>query len=68
MFNFDFKKFIGGNIIVYVSIICISLKKGRVEIRIVKIYDSFCLLESDCFFVIGEDGIGDLVFKDMEKN
>ena len=65
MFNPDPKKPIGGNIIAHASTTRISLKKGRAETRIAKIYDSPCLPESDCLFAINEDGIGDPAPKDM---
>ncbi|KAB5580966.1 Rad51-domain-containing protein [Coniochaeta sp. 2T2.1] len=68
MFNPDPKKPIGGNIIAHASTTRISLKKGRGETRIAKIYDSPCLPESDCMFAINEDGIGDPAPKDMEKD
>ncbi|KAI1410783.1 DNA repair protein rhp51 [Hypoxylon sp. FL1857] len=68
MFNPDPKKPIGGNIIAHASTTRISLKKGRAETRIAKIYDSPCLPESDCLFAINEDGIGDPAPKDMEKD
>ncbi|KAI0879307.1 DNA repair protein rhp51 [Hypoxylon argillaceum] len=67
MFNPDPKKPIGGNIMAHASTTRISLKKGRGETRIAKIYDSPCLPESDCLFAINEDGIGDPAPKDMEK-
>ncbi|CEJ90669.1 Putative DNA repair protein RAD51/RHP55 [[Torrubiella] hemipterigena] len=67
MFNPDPKKPIGGNIIAHASTTRISLKKGRGETRIAKIYDSPCLPESDTLFAIGEDGIGDPAPKDMEE-
>jgi DNA repair protein RAD51 len=65
MFNPDPKKPIGGNIIAHASTTRISLKKGRAETRVAKIYDSPCLPESDCLFAINEDGIGDPAPKDM---
>ncbi|CAF9905556.1 MAG: RecA recombinase Rhp51 [Gomphillus americanus] len=68
MFNPDPKKPIGGNIIAHASTTRLSLKKGRGETRICKIYDSPCLPESDCIFAINEDGIGDPVEKDMAKD
>ncbi|KAL2887731.1 DNA repair protein rhp51 [Ceratocystis lukuohia] len=68
MFNPDPKKPIGGNIIAHASTTRLSLKKGRGETRIAKIYDSPCLPESDCLFAIGEDGIGDPAPKDLEKD
>jgi DNA repair protein RAD51 len=67
MFNPDPKKPIGGNIIAHASTTRLSLKKGRGETRICKIYDSPCLPESDCMFAINEDGIGDPSPKDLEK-
>ncbi|KAH7133649.1 DNA repair protein RAD51 [Dactylonectria macrodidyma] len=68
MFNPDPKKPVGGNIIAHASTTRISLKKGRAETRIAKIYDSPCLPESDTLFAIGEEGIGDPAPKDMEKD
>jgi len=68
MFNPDPKKPIGGNIIAHASTTRISLKKGRGETRVAKIYDSPCLPESDTLFAINEDGIGDPSPKDMEKD
>ncbi|RKU42285.1 recombinase rad51 [Coniochaeta pulveracea] len=65
MFNPDPKKPIGGNIIAHASTTRISLKKGRGETRIAKIYDSPCLPEGDALFAIKEDGIGDPDPKDM---
>jgi DNA repair protein RAD51 len=59
MFNMDPKKPIGGNIIAHSSTTRLSLRKGRAETRICKIYDSPCLPESECVFAIFEDGIGD---------
>jgi DNA repair protein RAD51 len=67
MFNPDPKKPIGGNIIAHASTTRLSLKKGRGETRICKIYDSPCLPESDCLFAINEDGIGDPSPKDLER-
>ncbi|QGA15465.1 hypothetical protein EYB26_003123 [Talaromyces marneffei] len=67
MFNPDPKKPIGGNIIAHASTTRLSLKKGRGETRICKIYDSPCLPESDCLFAIREDGIGDPSPKDLEN-
>lgn len=68
MFNPDPKKPIGGNIIAHASTTRLSLKKGRGETRICKIYDSPCLPESDAMFAINEDGIGDPSPKDLEKD
>ncbi|KAI2621095.1 DNA repair protein rhp51 [Hypoxylon sp. NC1633] len=68
MFNPDPKKPIGGNIIAHASTTRVSLKKGRGETRIAKIYDSPCLPESDCLFAINEDGIGDPAPKDVDKD
>ncbi|KAF3121049.1 recombinase rad51 [Orbilia oligospora] len=68
VFNPDPKKPIGGNIIAHASTTRLSLKKGRGETRICKIYDSPCLPESECLFAINEDGIGDPSPKDMEAH
>lgn len=68
MFNPDPKKPIGGNIIAHASTTRLSLKKGRGETRICKIYDSPCLPEADCLFAINADGIGDPSPKDLEKD
>lgn len=65
MFNPDPKKPIGGNIIAHASTTRISLKKGRGETRIAKIYDSPCLPEADTLFAISEEGIVDPAPKDM---
>ncbi|KAK9472433.1 Rad51-domain-containing protein [Dipodascopsis tothii] len=59
MYNPDPKKPIGGNILAHASTTRLSLKKGRAEQRICKVYDSPCLPESECIFTINEDGIGD---------
>ncbi|KAJ5587706.1 DNA recombination/repair protein RecA monomer-monomer interface [Penicillium hispanicum] len=67
MFNPDPKKPIGGNIIAHASTTRLSLKKGRGETRVCKIYDSPCLPESDCLFAINEDGIGDPNEKDVDN-
>lgn len=68
MFNPDPKKPIGGNIIAHASTTRLSLKKGRGETRICKIYDSPCLPESDCLFAITEAGIADPSPKDLDKD
>lgn len=59
MFQADAKKPIGGNIIAHASTTRLSLRKGRGETRICKIYDSPCLPESEAMFAIQPDGIGD---------
>jgi len=59
MFNADPKKPIGGNIMAHASTTRLSLKKGRGETRICKIYDSPCLPESEASFSINANGIGD---------
>lgn len=58
-FNPDPKKPIGGNIIAHASTTRLSLRKGRANVRICKIYDSPCLPESQCEFAISENGIED---------
>ena len=59
MFVADPKKPIGGNIIAHASTTRLSLRKGRGNTRICKIYDSPCLPESEASFAINADGIGD---------
>eukprot|EP01105_Mastigella_eilhardi_P009443 TRINITY_DN222_c0_g1_i2.p1 TRINITY_DN222_c0_g1~~TRINITY_DN222_c0_g1_i2.p1 ORF type:complete len:367 (+),score=94.00 TRINITY_DN222_c0_g1_i2:23-1123(+) len=55
----DPKKPIGGNIIAHASTTRLSLRKGRAETRVCKIYDSPCLPEEEAVFAINPDGIGD---------
>lgn len=59
MFNPDPKKPAGGNIIAHASCTRLSLRKGRGENRICKVYDSPSLPENECTFSIMEDGISD---------
>ncbi|KAK9460302.1 Rad51-domain-containing protein [Lipomyces oligophaga] len=59
MYNPDPKKPIGGHILAHSSTTRLSLKKGRGEQRVCKVYDSPCLPEADCVFAIYENGIGD---------
>jgi len=59
MFASDPKKPIGGNIMAHASTTRLSLRKGRAETRICKIYDSPCLPEAEAVFSINADGIGD---------
>ena len=59
MFNANPLKPIGGNIIAHASTTRLSLRKGRGENRICKIYDSPCLPENEATFSINSDGIGD---------
>ena len=47
MFTGDAKKPIGGNIMAHASTTRLSLRKGRGESRVCKIYDSPCLPESE---------------------
>ncbi|CAH0388037.1 unnamed protein product [Bemisia tabaci] len=58
-FQADPKKPIGGNIIAHASTTRISLRKGRGEVRIAKIYDSPDMPESEASFAISEGGIID---------
>lgn len=55
----DAKKPIGGHIIAHASQTRLSLRKGRGEQRICKIYDSPCLPEGEAVFTITNDGIDD---------
>lgn len=50
---------IGGNIIAHASTTRLSLRKGRGETRVCKIFDSPNLPESEAIFAITEDGIKD---------
>jgi len=59
MFAADAKKPIGGNIIAHASTTRLSLRKGRGNTRICKVYDSPNLPEAEAMFSINEDGIGD---------
>ncbi|OXA65172.1 meiotic recombination protein DMC1/LIM15 homolog [Folsomia candida] len=58
-FQADPKKPIGGNIMAHASTTRISLRKGRGELRIAKIYDSPDLPESEATFAISNGGICD---------
>lgn len=60
MFQTDVKKPIGGNIMAHASTTRLSLRKGRGEQRICKIFDSPCLAESEATFAINSDGVGDV--------
>ncbi|KAI8426172.1 hypothetical protein MSG28_005113 [Choristoneura fumiferana] len=58
-FQVDPKKPIGGNILAHASTTRISLRKGRGENRIAKIYDSPDLPESEATFAITSGGVAD---------
>ena len=55
----DAKKPIGGHIIAHASTTRLSMRKGRAESRICKIYDSPCLPEGEAVFAITNEGIDD---------
>jgi DNA repair protein RAD51 len=55
----DSKKPIGGNIMAHASTTRLSLRKGKGESRICKIYDSPCLPESEASYTITKAGIED---------
>ncbi|KAJ8319593.1 hypothetical protein KUTeg_002851 [Tegillarca granosa] len=59
IFQADPKKPIGGNILAHASTTRISLRKGRGETRIAKIYDSPDLPENEATFAITSGGIAD---------
>ena|SRR3990167_6546157 len=59
MFAADPKKPIGGHIMAHASTTRLSLRKGKGEARVCKIYDSPCLPEAEATFSIQADGIGD---------
>lgn len=52
---------IGGNIMAHSTCTRLSLRKGRGEQRVCKIYDSPCLPEQEATFVIASNGIADAV-------
>ncbi|EFA78915.1 putative DNA repair protein [Heterostelium album PN500] len=60
MFNPNPNKPIGGHIMAHASTTRLSLRKGKGENRICKIYDSPCLPEDEKQFAIYSDGIGDI--------
>mmetsp|Transcript_3009 Transcript_3009/g.5081 ORF Transcript_3009/g.5081 Transcript_3009/m.5081 type:complete len:130 (+) Transcript_3009:734-1123(+) len=62
MFAGDAKKPIGGHIIAHASTTRLSLRKGRAESRVCKVFDSPCLPEAEAMYAITQDGIDD--FKD----
>jgi DNA repair protein RAD51 len=59
MFAGDTKKPIGGNIMAHASTTRLSLRKGRAESRVCKIYDSPMLPEGESVFAITQEGIDD---------
>lgn len=59
MFQADPKKPIGGNIMAHATTTRLSFRKGRGDSRVVKIYDSPSLPESECSFAISPEGIID---------
>ena len=59
MFSAENKKPIGGHIIAHASTTRLSLRKGRAESRVCKVYDSPCLPEGEAVFAITNDGIDD---------
>jgi len=58
-FQADPKKPVGGHILAHASTTRISLRKGRGELRIAKIYDSPDLAESEATYAITNGGIAD---------
>ena len=59
MFQADAKKPIGGHIMAHASQTRLYLRKGRGESRIMKVYDSPSLPESEAAYAISEGGIID---------
>jgi len=55
----DAKKPIGGHIIAHASTTRLSLRKGRNESRVCKVFDSPCLAEAEAMYAITGDGIDD---------
>uniref|UniRef100_A0A7S4PCV5 DNA repair protein RAD51 homolog n=1 Tax=Paramoeba aestuarina TaxID=180227 RepID=A0A7S4PCV5_9EUKA len=60
MAGHDAKKPIGGHIMAHASTTRLSLRKGKGEQRIMKVYDSPCLPEGEAIFGIYKDGIADV--------
>ncbi|XP_031699460.1 meiotic recombination protein DMC1/LIM15 homolog isoform X2 [Anarrhichthys ocellatus] len=58
-FQADPKKPIGGHILAHASTTRISLRKGRAEMRIAKIFDSPDMPENEATFAICAGGVGD---------
>lgn len=58
-FQADPKKPVGGHILAHASTTRLSLRKGRGEVRIAKIYDSPDLPESEATFAITSGGVAD---------
>eukprot|EP01095_Lingulamoeba_sp_RSL-Kostka_P017816 TRINITY_DN9499_c0_g1_i1.p1 TRINITY_DN9499_c0_g1~~TRINITY_DN9499_c0_g1_i1.p1 ORF type:complete len:339 (+),score=127.71 TRINITY_DN9499_c0_g1_i1:42-1058(+) len=59
MFVSDPKKPIGGHIMAHASTTRLSLRKGKGECRVCKVYDSPMLPEAEALFAINSDGIGE---------
>jgi len=59
MFQADAKKPIGGHIMAHASTVRLSLRKGRGESRVMKVYDSPNLPEAEAAYAITEGGIAD---------
>lgn len=60
MFVADPKKPIGGHILAHASTTRLSLRKGRGEQRVCKIYDSPNLPEAECVYQLSDGGICDV--------
>uniref|UniRef100_A0A6A7G948 DNA repair protein RAD51 homolog n=2 Tax=Hirondellea gigas TaxID=1518452 RepID=A0A6A7G948_9CRUS len=60
MFVSNPMKPIGGNIMAHASTTRLSLRKGRGNSRVCKVYDSPCLPEAEAVFAITETGINDV--------
>jgi meiotic recombination protein DMC1 len=59
IFVADPKKPVGGHILAHASTTRLSMRKGRGDQRICKIYDSPSLPETECVFSISEQGVVD---------
>ncbi|CAG9315034.1 unnamed protein product [Blepharisma stoltei] len=59
MFQADSKKPIGGHIMAHASTVRLSLRKGRGDSRVMKVYDSPNLPEAEATYMITEGGIAD---------
>jgi len=54
------KKPVGGHVMAHATTNRLSFRKGKGEQRVVKVYDSPNLPESEATFVIGKQGIDDV--------
>lgn len=61
MFGAESRRPVGGHVLAHASTTRLSLRKGRGEQRIVRVYDSPNLPEAEAVFTIAADGICDSI-------